>query len=43
MGEEELDRIRLFRPANNEQKLYTIGYEGIKACQGSRLFPTLGQ
>lgn len=31
LDEEELKRIELFRPVNKEQKLYTIGYEGIKA------------
>ena len=29
--EEDLNRIEMFRPVNKEQKLYTIGYEGIKA------------
>jgi uncharacterized protein (DUF488 family) len=31
LGKEDLNRIDLFRPVNDEQKLYTIGYEGIKA------------
>jgi uncharacterized protein (DUF488 family) len=31
LEEEDLNRIKLFRPVNKEQKLYTIGYEGIKA------------
>jgi uncharacterized protein (DUF488 family) len=31
LREEDLNRIELFRPVNNDQKLYTIGYEGIKA------------
>jgi uncharacterized protein (DUF488 family) len=30
MNEDDLKRIDLFRPVNKEQKLYTIGYEGIK-------------
>ncbi|MEX2639664.1 MAG: DUF488 family protein [Balneolales bacterium] len=29
--EDELQRIELVRPANNEQKLYTIGYEDVSA------------
>lgn len=31
LPKEDLNRIDLFRPVNKEQKLYTIGYEGIKA------------
>jgi uncharacterized protein (DUF488 family) len=31
LGGRDLNRIALFRPVNNDQKLYTIGYEGIKA------------
>jgi uncharacterized protein (DUF488 family) len=31
LEKEDLNRIDLFRPVNDEQKLYTIGYEGIKA------------
>lgn len=31
LSREELDRIAMFRPVNNDRKLYTIGYEGIPA------------
>ena len=31
LDQEDRNRIALFRPQNSEKKLYTIGYEGIKA------------